>query len=72
METQTFEQPLTLDEFLKGDYESYEFAEGKLIPMAAAKSVVISNNRFVAIVPVNRSKTRIVPATNKGIRHTGQ
>jgi len=39
METQAVEEPLTLEEFMKGDYESYEFAEGKLIPMAAAKII---------------------------------
>ena len=39
METQAIEHPSTLAEFLEGDYESYEFVEGKLIPMAAAKII---------------------------------
>lgn len=39
METQVMEHPSTLAEFLNGDYESYEFAEGELIPMAAAKII---------------------------------
>ena len=39
METQAIEQPSTLAEFLEGDYESYEFVEGELIPMAAAKII---------------------------------
>ena len=39
METQAIEHPSTLAEFLEGDYESYEFVEGELIPMAAAKII---------------------------------
>ena len=39
METQAIEHPSTLTEFLEGDYESYEFVEGELIPMAAAKII---------------------------------
>ena len=39
METQAIEHPSTLAEFLEGDCESYEFVEGKLIPMAAAKII---------------------------------
>ena len=39
MEPQAIEHPSTLAEFLEGDYESYEFVEGKLIPMAAAKII---------------------------------
>ncbi len=39
MDTVVVDQPLTLEEFLAGDYESYEFVEGKLIPMAAAKLI---------------------------------
>ena len=39
METQAVEHPSTLTEFLEGDYESYEFVEGELIPMAAAKII---------------------------------
>ena len=39
MDTVAVNQPLTLEEFLAGDYESYEFVEGKLIPMAAAKLI---------------------------------
>ena len=36
METQAIEHPSTLAEFLEGDYESYEFVEGKLIPRASS------------------------------------
>ena len=39
METPVVNQPLTLEEFLAGDYESYEFVEGKLVPIAAAKII---------------------------------
>ncbi len=39
MENETIEHPSTLAEFLEGNYESYEFVEGKLIPMAAAKII---------------------------------
>ena len=39
MDAAILNEPLTLEQFLAGDYESYEFVEGKLIPMAAAKII---------------------------------
>jgi Uma2 family endonuclease len=39
MSTVVVEHPLTLEQFLAGDYESYEYVQGKLIPMAAAKLI---------------------------------
>ena len=39
MEPQAIEHPSTLAKFLEGDYESYEFVEGELIPMAAPKII---------------------------------
>ena len=46
MDTTVVDQPLTLQEFLAGEHESYKFVEGKLVPMVATKVIYGKTSTF--------------------------